>query len=114
MPKTLGTISLDDVLTQSSLCSLYNPDQSIVIGHCDTLTRSRRNVILRNCLIDAAILLFVVEQVFRPMGKVLLMQNADTQCTVEGREEDKGQRTFFLTFNLFLSWDFCGSPVVDS
>lgn len=37
-------------------------------------------------------LLFKVEQAFLPMAEVWLMHNADTQCIVGGREEDKGQR----------------------
>ena len=55
------------------------------------------------CLVDArGMLLFVVEQVFLPMGEVWLMHNAGTQCTVEGREEAKGPRKIF-TFKFFLS-----------
>lgn len=35
-------------------------------------------------------LLFMTEQVLLPVGKVWSMPNADTQGTVEGREEAKG------------------------
>ena len=48
------------------------------------------------------VLLFVVEQVFPLMGKVLSIRNADTQCIVEG-EEAEGQRMFIFTL---LSWEF--------
>ena len=37
-------------------------------------------------------LLFRVEQVFLPMGKVCLRHNPDTQCTAKGGMEAKGQR----------------------
>ena len=53
--------------------------------------------LLRSCLVDARRrLFFMVEQVFLPMGDVWSMHNADTQCTVEGREEAKRQRHFFF------------------
>ena len=49
-----------------------------------------------SCLGDARrMLLFRAEQVFLPTGKFWSMPNADAQCTVEGREEAKGQRKFF-------------------
>ena len=52
--------------------------------------------LLRSCLVDArGMFLFLVDQVFLPMGKLWSMHNGDTQCTVEGREEAKGQITFF-------------------
>ena len=35
-------------------------------------------------------------------GEVWWMRNADIQCTVEGGEEAKGQRKFFM-FTFFLS-----------
>ena len=44
---------------------------------------------------------FMVEQVFLPMGEVWSMHKADTQCTVEGKEEAEGQRTFFM-FKLYF------------
>ena len=47
-------------------------------------------------------LLFRVKEVFLPMEEVWSMPNTDTQCTVEGREEAKGQRNFFM-FKFFLS-----------
>ena len=47
-------------------------------------------------------LLFGTEQVFLLMGAVWLMHNPNTRCTVEGREEDKGQRRA-LVFKFFLS-----------
>ena len=40
-------------------------------------------------------LLFMVEQIFLLMGEVWWMHSADIQCTVEGREEAKGQRKLF-------------------
>ena len=46
-------------------------------------------------------LLFVIEWVFLPRGEVWLMHNADTQCTVEGREKAKGQKKVFM-FKFFL------------
>ena len=52
--------------------------------------------LLRSCLVDARrMLFFMAEQVFLPVGQVWWMQNPDTQCTVEGREEAKGQRKCF-------------------
>ena len=47
-------------------------------------------------------LLFGTEQVFLLKGVVWLMHNANTRCSVEGREEDKGQRRTFV-FKFFLS-----------
>ena len=44
----------------------------------------------------------MTEQVLLPMGKVWSMPNADTQGTVEGREEGKGERGF-LMFKFSLS-----------
>ena len=50
--------------------------------------------LLRSCLVDAGRMLpLMVEQVFLLMGEVWLMHN--TQCTIEGREEAKGQRRIF-------------------
>ena len=46
------------------------------------------------------------------LGEVGLTQNADAQCTLEGREEAKGQRKWFM-FKFFLSclkiWIFISS-----
>lgn len=57
---------------------------------------------LQSCFVDTRrMLLFVFEQVFLTMGEVLLMHNANTQCTVEGRKEAKGKRKFFI-FKFFL------------
>ena len=59
--------------------------------------------LLRNCLVDARrMLLFLIEQVFLLLGEVCSMPNADTQCTVVGKEEAQGQRKFFM-FKFFLS-----------
>ena len=45
--------------------------------------------LLRSCLMGAGrMLCFIVEEVW-------WMHNADTQCTLEGREEAKGQRKIF-------------------
>ena len=56
--------------------------------------------LLRSCLVDAGrMLLFMVEQVFLLMGEVWWMHNVGTQCTVEGREEAKGQRKFLCVLN---------------
>lgn len=38
------------------------------------------------------------EQVFLPTGEVWCMHSADTQYTIEGREEDKWQRKFMFNF----------------
>ena len=60
--------------------------------------------LLRSCLVDAGrMLLFMVEQVFLLMGEVWSMHNADTQCMVEGREEAKRQRKFFIFLVLGIS-----------
>ena len=57
---------------------------------------------LWSCFVDIRrMLFFVFEQVFLITGEVLLMHNAYTQCTVEGREEAKGKRKFFM-FKFFL------------
>ena len=62
--------------------------------------RSRRNGIFpyttRSCLIDARILLFMVEQVFLSVGKVRLMHSVDTQCTVGGERRPKDRKIFFV------------------
>ena len=74
--------------------------------------------LLRSCLVDAwRMFLFMVEQVFLPMGEVWSMPNADTQCAAEGREEAKGQRKKFLCLNFsylaikhefyFTGWNCC-------
>ena len=48
---------------------------------------------LKSCLVGARrMLFFKVEQEFLLMGKVWSTCNADTQCTVEGTEEDKETR----------------------
>ena len=66
--------------------------------------------LLRSCLVDAKrMLLFMVEQVFLLMGEVLLMRNADTQCTVGGERRPKGREEFLC---LNFSLDFPGGPVV--
>ena len=43
---------------------------------------------------NRGMLLFMAEQVFLPMVEVLLIHNADTQCTIGGRQEGKGHRKF--------------------
>ena len=59
--------------------------------------------LLRSCLVDSRrILLFMFEQLFLLMGEVWSMHNADTQCTVEGKEGAKRQRKFFM-FKFLLS-----------
>ena len=51
---------------------------------------------LRSCLGGAGRrLLFKIKQVFLLMGESGLMHNADTKCTMLGREWAKGQRKFF-------------------
>ena len=53
--------------------------------------------LLRSHLVDArGMLPFMVEQVFLLMGEVWPLHDADTQYTVEGREEAKGQRKCFM------------------
>lgn len=59
-------------------------DQAGILSFKDCLAGSRR------------MLLFKVKWVFLPMGEVWSMHNANTQCRVEGREEAKGQRKFFI------------------
>ena len=55
---------------------------------------------LKNCLVGARILLFIVEQVFLLMGKLWSMHNADTQCIVRGERKPKGRENFLgLTFS---------------
>ena len=57
----------------------------------------------RSCLVDTRrMLLFMAEQLFLPAGEIWLMHKADTQCSVEGKEEAKGQKRFFM-FKFFLS-----------
>ena len=41
------------------------------------------------------VLLFMVEQLFLPLGEVWFVHNADTQCTVGGERRPKG-REFFV------------------
>ena len=65
-----------------------------VVGHMTPYKIKKECYLLRSCL--------TVEPVFLLMGEVWLMHNADTQCTVEGRVEVKGQRKFFM-FKCFLS-----------
>ena len=56
---------------------------------------------LKSCLVGARrMLFFKAEQEFLLMGKVWSTCNADTQCTVEGTEEDKEKRQNFM-FNCF-------------
>ena len=67
-----------------------------VVCHGDPL-QDQNCYLLRSCLIDARrMLLFMIEQVFLPLGEVWSMHNIDTQCTVEERVEVKGQRKFFV------------------
>ena len=45
---------------------------------------------------------FMGDKVFLLMGEVWLMHNADTQCTVRGREEAKGQRRNYVQILVVL------------
>ena len=66
----------------------------------------RECYLFRSCLLGARrILFFMVKQVFLLMGKIWSVHwyNADTQCTIEGKEEAKGQKKNFFMFKFFLS-----------
>ena len=81
------------------LSSLHNPDLSLIVASY----KIKKKCYLFSYLVDVRrMLLFIVEQAFLPTGEVWLMHDADTQCTVAGREEAKGQRKFFL-LKFFLS-----------
>ena len=65
--------------------------------------KPKKEYYIFSCLFGAGkMLFFMVEQVFLLMGEIWSMPNVDIQCTVQGREETKGQRTFFM-FKFFLS-----------
>ena len=56
----------------------------------------KEGYVLSICLADARRMLpFMVEQVFLLTG-MFGMHNVDTQCAVEGREEAKEQRNYFM------------------
>lgn len=58
---------------------------------------------LRNCLVGARRMIMVYGRAGTSAdGEVWLMHSADMQCMVEGREETKGQRKFFM-FKFLLS-----------
>ena len=46
------------------------------------------------------VLIFMVEQVFLPKGKVWWIPNAHTQCTMWREERSKGRKEFFM-FKVF-------------
>ena len=67
------------------------------MGHVTPYKIKKDCFLLRSCLVGARrMLLFMIEQVFLLMGEVWLVHNADTQCTVGGRGETKGQRRSFV------------------
>ena len=82
--------------------SLHNGDLSaFVVGHVTLYKIKEECYLLRNCLVDVGrMLLFMVEQVFLPVGEVWSTHNADTQCTVGGEGKPKGREEFFLKFLL--------------
>ena len=74
------------------------------VGHCDPLQNLEGMLSFKELSYwSRRMLLFMVEQVFLQMREVWLMHNADTQCTVAGREEAKGKRKMFM-FKFFLSF----------
>ena len=74
-----------------------------MVGHVTPYKIKKECYLLRSCLIDARrMVLFMVKQVFLPMGEVWWMHNADAQCTVQGEGRPKGKEEFFM-FKFFLS-----------
>ena len=74
-----------------------DPDLSIIV----TAYKIKKEVVFKE-LSCRKMLLFMVEQVFLPMGEVWYMHNADTQHTVWGERRPKG-REKILCLNFFLS-----------
>lgn len=80
--------------------SLHIPDLTITVMGYVTLCRIKKECyLLTNCPDDRRKLLFMVQQVFLPMGKFWLMYNADTWSTVQGERRSKGRGEF-------LCWNF--------
>lgn len=91
--------TLDDVLLTASKIQICKYK---LMRHRDLLQDQEGIYLLRSCLVGTRrMLFFVVEKVFLPMGEVWSMHEADSQYTVEGREEAKGQRKI-CTFKFFL------------
>lgn len=63
----------------------------ILVSHVTSYKIKKECHLLRTCLDARRILFIMVEQVFLPMEKNCLMQNADTEHRVEGKRRPKGR-----------------------
>ena len=79
--------------------SLHNQNLSIILMGNVTSFKIKKSC-LKSGLVDArGMLLFMVEEVFLPMGEIWSMHDANTQSTVRGNRRPKG-REEFLWLNL--------------